>query len=168
MFRKLSRICPKDIRHDTKTASVCEPRETNCRSMSGQASEVHLKAWNSEVDDWFPSKCPTMSDEHRTARKIYYRGKTRYYDGDTSKLNETCKVMTAPEGKLSCHPRTTCDSQTKPVSRRVCDSEHCEAGAEQRQSVAVASADSCSRVCHKIHGRWKLDIRVQEMPNQDA
>ena len=77
MFIKLSRICPKDLGHDTKMASVRKPRETNCRSMSGQASEGHLKAWISEVDDRFPSKCLTMNDEHMTARKIYDKEKTR-------------------------------------------------------------------------------------------
>ena len=72
--------------------SVRELRETSCKSLNGQAGEGHLEAWNSEGDDRFPPKCPTMSDEHKTARKIYDRGKSRWDDEDTIIFYEICSA----------------------------------------------------------------------------
>ena len=117
-------ICPKLLCHDTKMTSMREPRETNCPSLNGPASKGHIKEWNSEGDDRFPSKFPTMKDEPKTARKVYDRGKTHWYDEATSKLDEICKAKTTPEGKWFCHPRTKGDTKKRAVSRRVCDSEH--------------------------------------------
>ena len=87
MFIKLSRTCPRHQCHDTKMASVRELREASCESLNGQTSEGHREEWNSG-DDRFPSKCPTMSDGHRSATKIYDRGKTRWDDEDTCKFDE--------------------------------------------------------------------------------
>ena len=72
-FRKLSRICPTHPRHETKMTSVRELRETRYKSLQDQARESQLNALNSTGDHWRPSKCPTMGDEHRTAREVYDR-----------------------------------------------------------------------------------------------
>ena len=65
--------------------------------------------------------------------------------------------MTTPDGEWFCYARTTCDTQKRPISRCVCDSDHCKAGAEQKRSVAVASADSCSWISRRKHGWWKTE-----------
>ena len=127
-FRKLSRFCPKHPRHETEMTSVRELRETRSKSLQEQAVESQLKALNSTGDHWRPSNCPTMGDEHRTAREVYDREKMKLNGGDTGQV--MCKAMLTPEGKLFCNPRNPCDYQKRPVSRRVCDSGHCEACAE--------------------------------------
>ena len=134
-FKKRSTICPKHPRHETKMTSVRELRETRSKSLQDQARECQLNALNSIGDHWRPSKSPTMSDEHRTAREVYHRGKMKLDGGDTGQMMR--KAMLTPEGKWFTYPRAACDYQKRPVSRRVCESGHCEAGAEQKRNVAV-------------------------------
>ena len=141
-FIKLSRICPKHPRHETKMTSVRELRETRCKSLKDRARENQLNALNSTGDHWRPSKNPTMGDEHRTAREVHDRGKLKLDDGDTGQVMR--KAMLMLEGKCICHPRAVCNPQKTPVSRRACDSGHCDAGVELKQCVAVPSDGSCS------------------------
>ena len=158
MFIKLSRICPKHPCHETKTTSVRELRELSCRSLDDQARESHHKAWN------LSKSVPTMGDEHRTARKIYDRGKTRWDDEDTGKFDEICKAMATAEGKWWRKLKTRWDFISVPASRwALCTGqlsgyyEHC---------VAVSNAVWHCWVCHRKHGRWKGDIRVHKMPTK--
>ena len=154
-FKKLSRICPKHPRHETKMTSIRELRETRCKSLQDRARESQLNALNSHGDHWRPSKSPTMGDEHRTSREVYDSGKMKLDGGDTGQVMR--KAMLTPEGKLFTYPRAPRDYQKRPVSRRVCDSGHCEAGAEQKRNVAVPSANCCSWISHRRHGRWKTE-----------
>ena len=154
-FKKLSRICPKHPRNETKMTSVCELRETRCKSLQDRARESQLNALNSTGDHWRLSKSPTMGDEHMTAMVVCDRGKTKLSGGNTGQVMR--KTMLTPEGKWFCRPRATCDSQKEPLSRRVSDSGQCWAGAEQKRNVAVPSADSCSWISHRKHGRWKAE-----------
>ena len=116
MFIKLSRTCPRHQCHDTKMATVRELREASCESLKNQTIEGHREAWNSG-DDRFPSKCPTMSDGHRAARKIYDRGKPRWDDEDTCKFDEICKAMATAEGKWWRKLKTRWDFISLPASR---------------------------------------------------
>ena len=50
-----------------------------------------------------------------------------------------------------------CEPQKRPVPRCVSDSGQCEAAVEQKRNVAVPSADSCSWISHRKHGRWKAE-----------
>ena len=159
-FKKLSRICPKHPRHETKITPVRELRETRCKSQQERARENEFKALNSTGDHWRPSKSPTMGDEHRTAREVYDREKMKLDGGDTGQVMR--KAMLTPEGKWFSYPRTPCDYQKRPVSRRVCDSGHCEARAEIKRNVAVPSADSCSWTSHRKHGRWKAEEQAAQ------
>ena len=154
-FTKLSRICPKYPRHEAKMTSVRELRETRCKSLQERARESQLNALNTTGDHWHPSKSPTIGDEHRTAREVYDRGKMKLDGGDTGQVMR--KAMLTPEGKWLTYPRAPCDYQKRPVSRRVCDSGHCEAGAEQKRNMAVPRADCCSWTGHRKHGRWKAE-----------
>ena len=158
MFIKLSRICPKHPCHETKMTSVRELRELSCISLDDQARESHHKAWN------LSKSVPTMGDEHRTARKIYDRGKTRWDDEDTGKFDEICKAMATAEGKWWRKLKTRWDFISVPASRwALCTGqlsgyyEHC---------VAVSNAVWHCWVCHRKHGRWKGDIRVHKMPTK--
>ena len=135
--------------------SVRELRATRYKSLQDQARDSQPNALNSTGDHWRPSKNPTMADEHRTAREVYDSGKMKLDGGDTGQLMR--KAMLTPEGKWFCYPRTPCDYQKRPVSRRVCDSGHCEAGAEQKRNVAEPSADCCSWISHRKHERWKAE-----------
>ena len=96
-----------------------------------------------------------MRDELRTAREVYDRGKMKLDGGDTDQVMR--KAMSTLEGKWFCHPRPACDPQKRPFPRRVCDSGHCMAGAEEKRIVAVPSADSCSWISHRKHGSWKVE-----------
>ena len=147
MFIKLSRICPKHPCHETKMTSVRELRELSCRSLNVQARESHLKAWN------LSKSVPTMGAENRTAREVYDRRRMKLDVGDTGQAMR--KAMLTPEGKWFCHTLAAYEPQKRPVSRRVSDSGQCEAGAEQKRNVAVPSANSCSWINHRKHGRWK-------------
>ena len=147
MFIKLSRICPKHPCHETKMTSVRELRELSCRSLDDQARESHLKAWN------LSKSVPTMGDEHRTAREVYDTRRMKLDGGDTSQTMR--KAMLTPEGKWFCHTPAAYEPQKRPLSRRVSDSGQCEAGAEQKRNVAVPSANSCSWISQRKHGRWK-------------
>ena len=147
MFIKLSRICSKHPCHETKMTSVGELRELSCRSLDDQARESQLKAWN------LSKSVPTMGDEHRTAREVYDRRRMKLDGGDTGQAMR--KAMLTPEGNWFCHTPAAYEPQKRPASRRVSDSGHCEAGAEQKQNVAVPSANSCSWISHMKHGRWK-------------
>ena len=118
------RICPTHPRHETKMTSVSEPRETSCKPLGAQRRGIQLSAWNS-------SESVTMRDEHRTAREVYGRGKTKLSGGNTGQVMR--KAMSAPEGNWSCRPRATCDSQKGPLPRRVFNNGQCEAGAEQKE-----------------------------------
>ena len=158
MFIKLSRICPKHPCHETKMTSVRELRELSCRSLDDQARESHHKAWN------LSKSVPTMGDEHRTARKIYDRGKTRWDDEDTGKFDEICKAMATADRKWWRKLKTCWDFISVPASRwALCTGqlsgyyEHC---------VAVSNAVWHCWVCHRKHGRWKGDIRVHKMPTK--
>ena len=153
-FRKFSRICPKHPRHETNMTKT-KLRETRSKSLQDQARDRQLNALNSTRDHWRPSKSPTMGDEHRTAREVYDGGKMKLDGGDICQVMR--KAMLTPEGKWFTYPRTPCDYQKRPVSRRVCDSGHCEAGAEQKRTVTVPSADSCSWISHRKHVRWKAE-----------
>ena len=146
LFIKLSRICMTHPCNETEMTSGHEPRETSCKSTGDHDRGSQLNTWNS-------SKSVTTRDEHRTAREVYNRGKMKLDGGDTDQVMR--KAMSTPEGKWFCHPRAACDPQKRPVSRRVSDSGHCEAGAEQKRNVTVPSADSCSWISHRKHGRWK-------------
>ena len=152
-FIKLSRICPKHPRHETKTTSVREFRETRCKSLQDRARESQPNALNSTGDHWRPSKSPTMSDEHRTARKVYDKGKMKLDSGDTGQVIR--KAMLTPEGKWFCYPRALRDYRKNLALRRVRDSGPCEAGADQKRIVTVSSTDCCSWISHRKHGRWK-------------
>ena len=147
MFIKLSRICPKHPCHETKMTSVRELRELSCRSLDDQARESHLKAWN------LSKSVLTMGDEHRTAREVYDRRRIKLDGGDTGQAMR--KAMLTPEGKWFRHTQAAYEPQKRPVSRRVSDSRQCEAGAEQKRNVAVPSANFCSCISHRKHGRWK-------------
>ena len=149
MFIKLLRICPKHPCHETKMTSVREFRELSCRSLDDQARESHLKAWN------LSKSVPTMGDEHRTAREVYDRRRMKLDGGDTGQAMR--KAMLTPEGKWFCHPPAPSEPQKTPVPRCVSDSGQCEAGVEQKRIVAVPSADSCSWISHRKHGRWKAE-----------
>ena len=72
------------------------------------------------------------------------------------------EAMLIPEGKWFCYPRTPCDYQKRSVSRRVCDSGPCQAGAEQKRIVAGPSADSCSWISHMKQGRWKAEEQAAQ------
>ena len=65
------------------------------------------------------------------------------------------RTMSTPEVKWVRHPQPAWNTQKRPVSRRVSDSGHCEAGAEVKRNHAVPSADSCSWISHRKHRRWK-------------
>ena len=145
MFIKLSRICPKHPCHETKMSSVREFQELSCRSLDDQARESHLKAWN------LSKSVPTMGDKHRTAREVYDRRRMKLDGGDTGQVMR--KTMLTPEEKWFCHPPAPCEPQRRPVPRCVSDSGQCEAGVEQKRNVAVPSADSCSWISHRKHGR---------------
>ena len=160
MFIKLSRICPRNPCHETKITSVRELRETSCKSLNGRDSEGHLKAWNS-ADDRFPSKCPTMSDEHRTASKTYDRGKTHWDDENASKLDEFCKAIKTPEGKWWRKLKTRWDFISMPASRRALCTRQLRG--DEEHGVAVSNAVLHCWVCHRKHGRWNDDIRVHKM-----
>ena len=163
MFIKFSRTCPRHQCHDTKMASVRELREASCESLNGQTSEGHREAWNSG-DDRFPSKCPTMSDGHRAARKIYDRGKTRWDDEDTGKFDEICKAMATAEGKWWRKLKTRWDFISVPASRwALCTG---QLSGYYEHGVSVSNAVWHCWVCHRKHGRWKGDIRVHKMPTK--
>ena len=135
MLLKLSRICLTHPCHETEVTSVSEPRETSGKPLGDHARGSQLSSWNS-------SKSVTMRDEHRTARKVYDRGKMKLSGGDTGQVMR--KTMLTPEGKWFCHSPAPCERQKRPVPRCVSDSGQCEAGVEQKRNVAVPSADSCS------------------------
>ena len=158
-------------------ASVRELREASCESLNGQTSEGHREAWNSG-DDRFPSKCPTMSDGHRAAGKIYDRGKTRWDDEDTGKFDEICKAMATAEGKWWRKLKTRWDFTSVPASRwALCTG---QLNGYYEHEVAVSNAVWHCWVCHRKHGRWKtkeyaaqnsmkkMTHRVTTMRSQDA
>ena len=171
MFIKLSRICPKHPCHETEMTSVRELRELSCRSLDDQARESHLKTWNS-------SKSVNMRGEQTTTREVYHRGRMKPDSGHTGQVMH--KAISTPQRKWFCHPRAACDPEKRPLSRRVSDSGQCGAGAEQKRKVAVPSADSCSWISHRKHGRWKAEelaaqnvmkkmtYRVTTISSQDA
>ena len=138
--------------------SMRELRETRCKSLQDRARESQLNALNSNGDHWRPSKSPTIGDEHRTPREVYDSGKRKLDSGPTGQVMR--KAMLTPEGKRFTYPRATCDCQKRPVSRRVCDSGHCEAGVEQKRNVTVPSADCCSWISLRKHGRWKAEVQA--------
>ena len=100
---KLSRICPKHPRNETKMTSVRELRETRGKSLQDRARESQCDALNSTGDHWRPSKSPTMGDEHRTAMEVYDRGKMKFDGGDTGQVMR--KAMLTPEGKWFTYSR---------------------------------------------------------------
>ena len=148
MLIKLSRICLTHPCHETEMTSVSEPRETSGKPLGDHARGSQLSSWNS-------SKSVTMRDEHRTAREVYDRGKMKQSGGNTWQVMR--KTMLTPEGKWFCHPPAPCEPQRRHVPRCVSDSGQCEAGVEQKRNVAVPSADSCSWISHRKHGRWKAE-----------
>ena len=164
-FIKHSRICTKHPRHGTKMTSERELRETRCKSLQDRARESQLNASNSTGDHWRPSKCPTMGDEHSTARKVYDRQKMKLDGGDTGQVMR--KAILTPEEKWFTYARAPCDYPKRPVSRRICDSGHCEAAAEQKRNVAVPSADSCSWISHRKHERWKAEEQAAQKSMKD-
>ena len=148
-FIKLSRICPRHPCHETEMTSVSEPRETSCKPLAAHARGIQLKAWN------LSKSVPTMGDEHRTAREVYDRRRMKLDGGVTGQAMR--KAMLTPEGKWFCHPPVPSEPQKTPVPRCVSDSGQCWAGAEQKRNVAMPSADSCSWISHRKHGRWKAE-----------
>ena len=171
MLIKLSRIRLTHPCHETEITSVSEPRETSGKPLGDHARGSQLSSWNS-------SKSVTMRDEHRTAREVYDRGKMKLSGGDTGQVKR--KTMLNPEGKWFCHPPAPSEPQKTPVPRCVSDNGQCEAGVEQKRNVAVPSANSCSWISHRKHGRWKtkeyaaqnsmkkMTHRVTTMCSQDA
>ena len=160
MLIKLSRICLTHPRHETEMTSVSEPRETSGKPLGGQTSEGHREAWNSS-DARFPSKCPTMSDEHRAARKIYDRGKTHWNDEDTCEFDEICKAMATAEGKWWRKLKTHWDFISMPASRwALCTG---QLSGYYEHGVAVSNAVWHCWVCHRKHGRWKAEEHAAQI-----
>ena len=81
--------------------------------------------------------------------------------GDTGQAMR--KAMLTPEGKWFCHPPAPSEPQKTPVPRCVSDSGQCDAGVEQKRNVAVPSADSCSWISHRKHGRWKAEEHAAQI-----
>ena len=81
--------------------------------------------------------------------------------GDTGQAMR--KAMLTPEGKWFCHPPAPSEPQKTPVPRCVSDSGQCEAGVEQKRNVAVPSADACSWISHRKHGRWKAEEHAAQI-----
>ena len=71
--------------------------------------------------------------------------------GDTGQAMH--KAMLTPEGKWFCHPPAPSEPQKTPAPRCVSDSGQCKAGVEQKRNVVVPSAESCSWISHRKHGR---------------
>ena len=122
------------VSHETMyiTARQCEKKSTKNMEL---VEERNYERW--AQDCWEGS--------------LRQRKKMELDGSDTDQVMR--KAKSTPEGKWFCHQRAACDPQKRPDSRRVCDSGHCEAGAEQKRNVAVPRADSFSWISHRKHWR---------------
>ena len=153
-------------------------RQRRHRCVSSEKQDVnHYKteresqpnALNSTGDHWRPSKSPTMSDEHRTARKVYDKGKMKLDSGDTGQVIRKAMLTPASPTRLpeeSCFEtcpgqwtlRSWCGSKTN------CDCvKHWLLQLDQSQETRkVETEGTCSaRLVQKMNYHWTTNVSTR-------